>query len=240
VSDGFGEGRVVDVLVVDDNRENRVLVQAFLGDTGFRCELVDNGGAALERMREHDYDLVLMDLQMPTLDGLSVTRLIRAEEAARGARRTPIVAVTAHAQSEHIEAVLRAGCDGHLAKPFCREELVSVIQAHVPAAPQPASLSDDDEREIHPGLLALVPAFLEARKRDVQTLFLALERRDHATASVIAHTLKGIGGTYGFRRISECGARLERALRASDDAAVRVQVGELDAYVTRLIARHLR
>jgi HPt (histidine-containing phosphotransfer) domain-containing protein len=102
-----------------------------------------------------------------------------------------------------------------------------------------ASSADEEERALHPRLVALVPAFLEARRRDVQSLNDALGRRDHASVAHLAHTLKGTGGSYGFRLISESGARLESAMRAGDETAARAELAELDAYIARLALRHL-
>jgi len=104
------------VLVVEDNPVNQVVVQAMLAELGARCELADNGLVALERLESDRYDLVLMDMQMPELDGLGATRRLRERE--NGAARVPVIAMTASTERADLDAMRDAGADGHLAKPF--------------------------------------------------------------------------------------------------------------------------
>jgi CheY-like chemotaxis protein len=90
-------------------------------------ELVQDGREALERTGRGDLDLVLMDIQMPVMDGLQATRAIRQREAALGARRLPIVALTARAMREDVEACLAAGMDAFVSKPVDRRQLVAAM-----------------------------------------------------------------------------------------------------------------
>ncbi len=123
-----------EVLLVEDNPVNALVAQAMLERVGLHVECVDDGEQALRRVRERRYDLVLMDCQMPGMDGFEATRRIRAEE--RAERREPlrIVALTANALEGDRQRSLEAGMDDHLAKPFGDAELALVLQRHLGSA----------------------------------------------------------------------------------------------------------
>ncbi len=115
---GAGPGRKLRVLVAEDNALNRRLTAALLERLGHSAEFVTDGRAAVARARSGGFDAVLMDIQMPEMDGLTATRLIREQEAAVGDARVPIIAVTADAMLENRELCLEAGMDECLVKPI--------------------------------------------------------------------------------------------------------------------------
>jgi CheY-like chemotaxis protein len=112
---------------VEDSRDNQALVQAYIRDSDIALEIANNGREACEKLRAERYDLVLMDMQMPVMDGYSATKAIRGWEAETLVQKTPIVALTAHALTEEIRKSLDAGCDGHLAKPVRKRQLLDTI-----------------------------------------------------------------------------------------------------------------
>jgi len=126
------------VLVAEDNPVNQRVIRLMLDRLGHRVVTVGDGRAALVRSAEPDIDLILMDVQMPDLDGLAATRAIRAREASTGARRVPIVALTARAMHEDARACREAGMDGFVAKPVAREQLVAAMAAAMAADRVPA------------------------------------------------------------------------------------------------------
>ncbi|MBP8979648.1 MAG: PAS domain S-box protein [Syntrophobacterales bacterium] len=121
------ETRPLRILLVDDSDDNRFLMKAYLKNTPHTVEMAENGAQAAEKFRGGDYDLVLMDMQMPVMDGYTATRAIRSWEQEQGRRRTPIVALTAYALKEDEEKSLAAGCDAHLTKPIKKARLMDVI-----------------------------------------------------------------------------------------------------------------
>ena len=141
--------RPMRILLVEDNPVNLMVGQRLLSVLGTHCDSATNGEAALLRMSASRYDLVLMDCQMPVMDGYTATRLWREHEAASGGRRLPIVAMTANAMAGDRQKCLDAGMDDYLAKPVTRGELerclshwhqISSQHAHVePTAPPPAA-----------------------------------------------------------------------------------------------------
>ncbi|MEF2144886.1 MAG: transporter substrate-binding domain-containing protein [Desulfovibrionaceae bacterium] len=120
-----------DILVVEDAESNLVLLQAYLEDTALRLDVACNGREALDKFAAREYDLVLMDMQMPVMDGYEATRCIRQMENRKGRRRTPVLALTAFALKGDAEKCLQAGCDTHIAKPVQREELLRILLEHL-------------------------------------------------------------------------------------------------------------
>jgi two-component system, sensor histidine kinase and response regulator len=115
------------VLLAEDNRVNQVLAQRLLEQRGHVVTLAGNGLEALARLETAAFDLVLMDVQMPEMDGLEATRIIREKEMRTG-HRLPIIALTAHNMKGDAERCLAAGMDGYVAKPLPTEELFAVIE----------------------------------------------------------------------------------------------------------------
>jgi signal transduction histidine kinase/DNA-binding response OmpR family regulator len=220
------------ILVADDSEDSRLLLQAFLADSGHSLDLVADGRAAVEKAAGQRYDLVLMDLEMPVLDGLSAIREIRRRERERGLQPTPILALSAHALPEQIERTGAAGATGHLAKPLRRPALMSAIAAATTATP-PATL-ERFRVEVTPTVAALVPGFLANRDKDALTARAALKRRDYHGLWVLAHTMKGLGASYGFDGITDIGAMLEKAALERDDASVLRAVEALESYLGRV------
>ncbi|WP_374319987.1 ATP-binding protein [Aquabacterium sp.] len=133
MSDGAAvpEGSLARVLLVDDNPVNAMVAEASLRQFGADVSVVGDGLAALAWLQHHEADLVLLDCQMPGLDGFEVTRRLRALEATTGRPRLPVVALTAEAGPEARARCLAAGMDDHLAKPFHRHELAQLLRRHL-------------------------------------------------------------------------------------------------------------
>lgn len=117
----------VRVLMADDHPVNRKVVEMILGQIDAILTSVEDGAQALAAARETEFDIILMDMQMPLMDGLAATREIRLHEAVMGVTRTPIVMLTANALPEHIAAAEAAGADRHMAKPFDAAELLNLV-----------------------------------------------------------------------------------------------------------------
>ncbi len=126
------------ILLADDNATNRRVVELILDPQNFTLFQVENGQLALDALENQTFDLVLMDMQMPVMDGLTATRMIRERETERALPRTPIIMLTANAMPEHVAASLDAGADAHLAKPFNVSQMLELTyqltnQKHQPS-----------------------------------------------------------------------------------------------------------
>jgi CheY-like chemotaxis protein len=127
-----GPDRFSRVLLVDDSLENRALMRLLLARQPLTIDEANNGREALELFEQNEYALVLMDIQMPIIDGYTATRMIRRIEERNGRRRTPVVALTAHAYEEDIRRCSEAGCDDHIAKPFKKMGLLQCLAHYLP------------------------------------------------------------------------------------------------------------
>ena len=124
------EIRPLHILLVEDNPDNRLLINAYLKKLPYQLDEAENGQIAVDKFQHSDYDIVLMDVQMPVMDGHQATRMIREWEAQNARAATPIISLTAHAIKEEIDKCLAAGCDTHLSKPVKKATLIETIQAY--------------------------------------------------------------------------------------------------------------
>ncbi|MDM4766529.1 CHASE2 domain-containing protein [Pelomonas sp. SE-A7] len=120
----------LDILLCEDNEVNVLVIEAMLQPQGHRVDVAGSGEQGLACLRERRYDLVLMDIQMPGMDGHSATRALRELEREQGWPRTPVIALTAHAFEADALKSLAAGCDGHLSKPVSQTELLQTLARH--------------------------------------------------------------------------------------------------------------
>ncbi|HEY6973293.1 MAG TPA: response regulator, partial [Nitrospiraceae bacterium] len=118
------------ILLVEDSPDNQVLIRSYLKPTSHRLDIADNGAIAFEMFKTGHYDLILMDMQMPVMNGYDTTRAIRAWEREHDLPRTQIIALTALALKEESAKILDSGCDAHMTKPIKRATLLEVLQAY--------------------------------------------------------------------------------------------------------------
>jgi len=223
--------RPMRILLADDSPENRFLIRGYLKETGSMIEEVENGIDAVERFSRGDYDVVLLDAEMPAMDGYTAARAIRALEKDRGKSATPIFALTAHALPAAKQRSLEAGFTEHLTKPIRKATLLEAIDRHVPdAAAQPRI-------HVRGGILAQTGCSGVSRKMpgDVSTLRSTLERRDYAAIRTLGHQLNGTGAGYGFAKITELGSAIEESALAEDVARIEREVSALDRYLRGVV-----
>jgi CheY-like chemotaxis protein len=122
-----GPDQNVAILLADDASDNRFLIQAYLKHSGYQLDIAENGRVAFEMYQARKYDLVLMDVQMPVMDGHTATRMIRDWEKQSNVSPIPIIALTAHAYQEEMQKSLAAGCSDHLTKPIRKDTLLHAI-----------------------------------------------------------------------------------------------------------------
>jgi len=230
------------VLVAEDNAVNQKVAVRVLEKLGCRPDVVPDGRQAVEAVRKTPYDLILMDCQMPAMDGYEATREIRKLEAA--GRRVPIVALTASAMESDRQRCLAAGMDDVLTKPFRPAELAAVLGLWAPTArpadpgQAPRATIDSSaldalralQGEDEPDLVAeLVETFVREAPDRLGRLREAVARGDRAEARAIAHAFKGMSGQLGARRLAElCGeverlAEQEETERRPDAALVEIE-----------------
>jgi CheY-like chemotaxis protein len=242
---GISGGNSLRVLVAEDNETNQKLVAALLEQRGHDVVTVSNGREALERATRDQFDIILMDVQMPEMGGLEATEAIRAHERGSG-RHTPIVALTAHAMSGDRERCLAAGMDGYVSKPLRPAELLSTIDGLL--APSGASTATTagpmalDSLTLLAGfggnsrlLGEVIDVFVQDAPRLVEQLKDAAAKGDREGLASVAHALKGSLGLFSKAGPYEHASRLVQTARAGELSDVLVACGELEAEVARLI-----
>lgn len=215
------------VLIAEDYPANQLLLKAYLADWPLTLHFVANGREALAAWQSFAPDLILMDLQMPEMDGIAATREIR-EQTPPGSRAVPIVILTADAQSATRSEALAAGADDLLLKPVTQPQVLQTLLKHLkPPSDQTSqtkSLSiSEATRSDAPApyrvileLLDIVPLFLKQRREEVPQMAEYISTQDFTALARLGHSLKGAGASFGFDYISSLGQQIEQAAEARD------------------------
>ena len=222
------------ILLAEDSPDNCTIALAYLEDTPYRVDVAETGAIACELFKAQHYDLVLMDRQMPVMDGLTATRTLRAWERDNNRRPTPIIALTASALKGDRETCLAAGCTAYLTKPIKQEVLLQAIRDY--SAFSPLSRGMDGEpvenaSRARRKLAERTPAYLRHCRQNAIDIGEALDRSDFDAVAIVGHNLRGSGGGFGFQAITDIGAGIEAAAGDADLAASRRWVGLLASYV---------
>lgn len=223
------------MLVAEDNATNQKLLLALLKERGHRVTMAGNGREAVETSAARRFDLILMDVQMPEMNGLEATAAIRARERETGAH-VPIIALTAHAMSGDRERCLEAGMDAYVAKPLRPDELFATIgeccglpsgEAQAGAATeQPATQAVDRATLLAAfgGNASLLAETAGVFLADAPGLLARLRRAAHAgdldEVAAAAHAIKGAAGLFSQGDAFESARRLEQHARAGDAASI--------------------
>ena len=262
----LGQVRSLRVLLAEDNLVNQRLATAILTREGHQVTLASNGQEALDAWRENAYDLVLMDVQMPEMDGLEATRQIRLREQETGTH-IPVIAMTAHAMTGDRERCLEAGMDEYLSKPIRIRQLAEKLTA-VFAPPPPSSESDialsesgirspeesDDElinweeamdgvQGDHDIFRQIVLIFLEESEQLMQDLAACSERDDTAGIKRATHSLKGAVLCLAAQPTVELAMQIEEAASRGDLPGVQSRIPMLQRHLVRIrstLATYLR
>ncbi|GAB6068803.1 hypothetical protein JCM13664_21240 [Methylothermus subterraneus] len=208
------------VLAVEDNPVNQKVIAKLLAGFGVTFKLAANGQEALAILDKERFDLVLMDCQMPVLDGYQATRALRARERAQNLPPTPVVALTAHAGADEREKCLACGMDEYLAKPLTRrglEQMLGRFLATPKAAPSPAQFDRDLALRHLDGdealLEELIALFVDEAPKRLEALKAAQQSADLEALQAAAHALKGMAAQIGALRLKEEAAALEQAAK---------------------------
>ncbi|MBE0469255.1 MAG: response regulator [Methyloprofundus sp.] len=240
------------ILVAEDNLVNQKVVIAMLAKFKIKPDLAENGLIALDLIEKQTYDLVLMDCQMPIMDGYAATRTIRAHELANASQaRTPIVALTAHATAEAKETCLSAGMDDYLSKPLKFNELAQVLDrwlgalSGVPEIAKPTGSSINSQAKTDNAswwdeaaalklidndlelLEQLIQIFIDNVPEQLTTLKSALDNNNLEALANAAHTIKGMAGNFLAESATTLAAELESSARANKDADFSLMTSQL-------------
>jgi CheY-like chemotaxis protein/HPt (histidine-containing phosphotransfer) domain-containing protein len=228
------------ILLADDSPDNCTITIAYLEDTPYQVEIAETGAIACQMFKAGNYDLVLMDRQMPVMDGLTATRTIRAWEQGNDRPPTPIIALTASALKGDREMCLAAGCTAFLTKPIKQEVLLQAIKEHstvvLPSSKEENSWMAPIPVHTNYRFADRIPAYLQNCRQNGIAMQDALDRVDFKALANLGHQMNGSGGMFGFQAITDIGAAIEQAAESVDTDASRKWVGELSTYLDRVEA----
>ncbi len=241
------------VLVVDDGEENRDLLAIVLGDVGLEVEGAENGQVGVDMVEAGTFDVVLMDMQMPIMDGKTATRTLRE----RGCE-LPIIALTANAMKGYEQELIEAGCTGYLTKPIDVDHLLATLAELLggkaeKAEPQPPSTLPEPTPSAPPSAAerlapvvsrlagstpraqAIIGKFAARLSAQLGELDRAWEARNFETIAAFAHWLKGSGGTVGFEAFTEPAETLEMHAKQGSEEATAAAIAEVRGIAGRLV-----
>ncbi|SMG17704.1 response regulator [Dethiosulfovibrio salsuginis] len=237
------------LLLVEDNRINQQVAMALLSKIGYSCDTASDGREGVEMWSSGSYSAILMDVQMPVMDGFEATAAIREIETKSGAHRIPIIAMTAHALSGYKEKCIAAGMDDYVTKPISPADLESVLAIHVKgvaddgaeAEEVPQEISGPSEGELPwrelpvfdqadglvsvgddlDFLMEMLALFYDTYGKKQGEIRDIADREDWEEGVAVAHMFKGAAGNLGLKRLSGCAAWVESTLKGqvSDGAS---------------------
>jgi two-component system, sensor histidine kinase and response regulator len=228
------------VLLIDDGDTNRKLISLFLRRAGIQVVEAENGAIGVEKASQEPFDLILMDMQMPVMDGYTATRQLRQQGLT-----TPVVALTAHAMKGD-EAICRAaGCSGYLAKPIDFDELMTMVRQALAADVHELPVrSSEKTAELEPlastlpsgdpEFHAIVGDFRNSLEQHLHSMRIALAVSDLNELRRLAHWLKGTGGTVGFAVLSRQAAKLEQLVDRREIGPITAALSELESMADRI------
>lgn len=223
------------ILLAEDNRDSQIVVKYHLQKAGLEVDIAGNGKLAVEMAQKRNYDVILMDMQMPEMDGYTAATTLR-----NLGYQCPIIALTAHAMRGDREKCTMAGCDDYLTKPVDSETLISTVVRYlsgidpvIPTDTEPQQTKEPPAENGHPDLrplrsipsrlvsdfsndptmMPLISEYASGLRQIVADLHQAIKQEDCGKVATLAHQTKGAGGMYGYAMLSEAAAGLEKAAK---------------------------
>jgi len=218
------------ILLADDSEDNRFLIRAYLKTLPITLDIAENGAIALEKLTSNHFDLAIMDVHMPLIDGYMAVEKFRQHERQHKQTPLPILALTADAFKDAIDKSLHAGFTAHLTKPISKKGLLDAISQYA----KPGSASQDILVHVDPSIADIVPIFLNNIRNHPREILDAVANGNFAVPRTLGHNMKGTGSAYGFPEITNFGAQIEQAAKDEDPDAIRTTARELALYLEHL------
>ena len=240
------------ILLVEDYKHNQLIISKYLKGRVGLLDIAENGALALEKFEQECYDIILMDMQMPVMDGYTATREIRKLEEDQKLSPTTIIALTAHAHKGAIHKSLQAGCDAHLNKPLKKSTLLECLAEYASrrsqnheqfqkhSSPQAAdgastvSAEGKDIVYIDRDFAEYIPEFIQDIYQDAHEIGKALHHGNYELIRQLSHKLKGVGGGYGLDEISEIAREIESGAKQEQHALTRKGLDTLLYYLNHI------
>lgn len=231
------------ILLVDDDMVNRKYAHALLKKEGYRIETADSGNAALLKLSQKDYDLVLMDVQMPEMDGYETTRIIRDRHSDVRDHDIPVIAITAHAMKEDREKCLEAKMNDYVSKPIDPEKLATAIRRRVQERAPDRAVHGDPSVRTSPSKTAAPPERFKGKKTlyaqlinifcdefpcQIEEMKSAIENNNARIVGEMAHQIKGRSALIEATALHDRAFKIEKAGKGNDISAIRRYMHQLE------------
>jgi PAS domain S-box-containing protein len=239
------------ILLVEDGRDNQRLLRMQLGDAGAAVVSAENGQIGVDLATTQPFDLILMDMQMPVMDGYTATTELR-----RRGVKIPIIALTAYAMAEDRDKCLASGCSDYLTKPVDEEKLLTMVnhglgndasrmpnqiaEAAIGGLPPPTCAMDGTNRiksslAGNPLMMKIILEFVDGLPGEVHKIIDLMERNDLAALQQVVHQLVGASSGYGFAPISEPATRAEASIKAGKaPESIKAEINSLIEVIHRI------
>ncbi len=209
------------ILVAEDSEDNQNLFELFISATGASVDIAVDGIEAVEKVQRGHYDLILMDMQMPRMDGVQATKKI-----IKLGYTIPVVALTANVMKEDRECCYQAGCTGFLSKPVDRDEFYKVLSEHLTLKNENSCIQSHEQ--IDSALDDLRIKFINSLDAELSLLMKALGSKDWSAFQATAHKLKGSAASFGFPNITRQAGVLDYLVKMEDYAALPLELEALN------------
>lgn len=224
------------ILVVEDNKDNQQLFTILLEKTGAEVKIANNGLQAVEKVTNEHFDLVFMDMQMPVMDGLEATKLIKSK-----GYKVPVVSLTANAMKQDREASLAAGCSDYITKPVNKLDLYHIVYKYLEPGDGVAEISREPDNNIidnDPDIINLKNKFIESLPVKLEKIQKAFELNHFDVVKTEVHKLKGLGGSFGCSELTALSLEIEKSLINNDIDICRTLIEKMDDMIDRIIKRN--
>jgi CheY-like chemotaxis protein/HPt (histidine-containing phosphotransfer) domain-containing protein len=245
------------ILLAEDIETNQKVIKLYLKDSPVAIDIAENGKIAVDKYTRNQYDVVLMDIEMPEMDGLSATKAIRKWEQEHRRHKTPVIALTAHAFGEQMNECFAAGCTAFLSKPLKKAELLKTLKEISEEKPgdeggmpsvklnkeDAEELTDTDDTHEDPSvqtkyharvktdLKELVPSLFDEINQEMPSMQNALEANDFATLKRFGHGFKGTAATLGLDELSKIFYEIENAAKNNKKATIINSIERIKGYI---------
>jgi signal transduction histidine kinase/CheY-like chemotaxis protein/HPt (histidine-containing phosphotransfer) domain-containing protein len=243
------------ILLAEDIEPNRNIINQYLKDSPHTIDIAENGRIAVLKYTNNIYDIVLMDIEMPEMDGLEATRQIRKWEQENNKEKIPVIAITAHAFAEQKKKCFEAGCTGFLSKPLKKTILLQLLTEHfefknknlktaIPDNTLQSNFNDkffknypSDKKfkaRINADLEELIPSLFEEIEKELENINNALKNDQYDTLKMLGHGFKGATANYGLNDLSEIFKSMETGAKRENKVMIMYEINRIENYIANV------
>ncbi|MCG8572547.1 MAG: PAS domain S-box protein [Spirochaetes bacterium] len=232
------------ILLAEDSLPNQYVVQVFLKEYPVDLVITKNGQEALKKYQSESFDLVVMDIQMPIMDGLTAIERIREWEKANHKNKVPIIALTAHAITDETFHSAVTECNDYIIKPISKKNFTDVIIQYLKRDKSKEMKTQDTKRTeeedqknyvyIDPVLHPYISKYMDAVLKNLELMSDFVEKKDFEQLNSIGHKMKGEGGTYGMLKISQYGKRIQEYCQEQDSEGIKDVIVKIEEFLKNI------